>query len=123
VRFEQGFPRLYPIEKKWLGKLDMKELTFEFTGTGFVIRGSAEKKKTESTDYVFETELYVDGEKKETAKLPTNFTTRRHELFWNYGLSNRRHSVTIKVLNPNSDYTLDATDYIYYSDTPPATKH
>jgi hypothetical protein len=122
VQFEQGFPRLYPTEKKWLGKLDMKEVNFEFTGTGFVVLGSADKKKSESTDYVFEAELYVDGEKKETAKLPTNFTTRRHELFWKYGLPNKKHSVTIKVLNSNSDYKVDATEYISYSDTPPVTK-
>jgi len=121
VRFEQGFPGLYPTEKKWLGKTDIRELTFDFTGTGFAIRGTAEKKKNESTDYVFEAELYIDGEKTETAKLPTNFTTRRHELFWKYGLLNKKHMVTVKLINPSDDYELNATDYISYSDRPPVT--
>ena len=121
VRFEQGFPRLYPTEKKWLGKSDIRELNFDFTGTGFAIRGTAEKKREGVNDYVFEAELYIDGEKMEAAKLPTNFTTRRHELFWKYGLPNKKHTVTLKVINPNDDYELNASDYISYSDRPPVT--
>jgi ADP-ribosylglycohydrolase len=121
VKFEQGFQGMYPVDKKWLGKPDFKELNFEFQGTGFALRGEAEKKKTEATDYVFEAELYIDGEKTETAKLPTSYTTRRHELFWKYGLPNKKHNVSVRILNPNDDYTVNATDYVIYSDKPPAT--
>jgi hypothetical protein len=122
VKFEQGFQGLFPTEKKWIWKSGIREFNFEFTGTGFAISGSAEKKKKETENYIFEAELYIDGEKSETAKLPTNFTTRRHELFWKYGLPNKLHSVTIKVVNPNDDYELNVTDYILYSDKPPMTK-
>jgi hypothetical protein len=121
AKFEQGFQGMYPVDKKWLGKNDFKELSFEFEGTGFALRGEAEKKKNEASDYVFEAELYIDGEKTETAKLPTSYTTRRHELFWKYGLANKKHSVSVKILNPNDDYAVNATDYVIYSDKPPAT--
>jgi hypothetical protein len=122
VKFEQGFQNMYPVDKKSLAKADFKELSFDFDGIGFALRGAAEKKKKEAADYVFDAELYVDGEKVETAKLPTNFTTRRHELFWRYGLANKKHSVTVKILNPNNDYAVNATDYIFYSDKPPVAK-
>lgn len=121
VKYEQGFQGMYPVEKKWLGKSDFKELSFEFQGTGFALRGGAEKKKKELPDYVFEAELYVDSDKIETARLPTDFTTRRHELFWKYGLPNKKHTVVVKVLNPNDDYALNATEYILYSDKPAVT--
>ena len=122
VRFEQGFQGIYPVEKRWLGKTDFKELNLEFEGTGFVIRGEAEKKKNESTDYVFEAELFIDGEKIETCMLPTNFTTRRHELFWKYGLANKKHHVTVKITNPSDDCRVNASDCILYSDKAPITK-
>jgi hypothetical protein len=122
VKFEQGFQGMYPVDKKWLGKTDFKELSFEFQGTGFALRGEAEKKKNEASDYIFEAELYIDGEKVETAKLPTSFTARRHELFCKYGLQNKKHTVTVKILNPNGDYVVNATDYVFYTDKPRATK-
>ncbi|HET9824707.1 MAG TPA: ADP-ribosylglycohydrolase family protein, partial [Chitinophagaceae bacterium] len=122
VRYEQGFQGIYPIDKKPLWKSDFKELSFDFAGTGFALRGEAQKKKKESAEYVFEAELYIDGEKVETARLPTNFTTRRHELFWKYGLEKKKHSVTVKILNPNEEYQVNATDCILYNDKPPATK-
>ena len=80
VKFEQGFQNLYPTEKKWLRKPVSKELSFDFEGTGFAIIGDAVKKKPNAAEYIFEAELYIDGVKTETAKLPANFTTRRHEL-------------------------------------------
>jgi ADP-ribosylglycohydrolase len=115
VRLEQGFANMYPLQKTESQKeIGTDDLTFDFTGTGFVLRGDAEKKKSEAPDYVFEAELYIDGVKTETAKLPTNFTTRRHELFWRYYLSEGKHTVRVKVLNPNPDYELNSAGYLVY---------
>ena len=91
-----------------------KEFNIEFTGTGFAISGEAGKNKNKAGEYTFEAELYIDGEKVETAKLPTDFTTRRLELFWKYKLADKKHSVTIKVLNPNSDYYLNTSSHVVY---------
>jgi len=121
VKLEQGFPNLFPVERKDFNN-DIKEAGFEFEGTGFMITGEARKKDKSSPDYVFEAELYVDGEKVETAKLPTNFTTRRYDLFWKYPLTKKKHSVSIKVLNPDDKYELRSWQYIVLSDKP-ANQH
>ncbi|HZI54994.1 MAG TPA: ADP-ribosylglycohydrolase family protein [Chitinophagaceae bacterium] len=122
VKLEQGFQNLYPTEKKWLRKPVSKELSFDFEGTGFAIIGDAVKKKPNAPEYIFEAELYIDGVKTETARLPANFTTRRHELFWKYDLPDKKHNVTIKILNPNDDYEVRALASILYSNKAPVIK-
>ena len=114
VRFEQSFGGMYPVGKINLSNTDIRNLDFEFEGTGFILRGEARKKKKELPDYIFIADLYIDGEKIETAKLPTSFTTRRHELFWRYSLPNKKHSVHITVQNPNDNYELNSWEFIYY---------
>ena len=116
VKGEQGFPNIYPVLDVNFDKPDFKEISFEFEGTGFVLDGGAEKKSEKDADYIFEAELYIDGKKTETSKFPTNFTTRRLELFWHYELPKGKHTVNIKVLNPDSKYVLNAYHYIVFSD-------
>jgi ADP-ribosylglycohydrolase len=117
VKLEQGFPGLYPIAKIDFNR-SITDVSFEFEGTGFSLGGEARKKNASSEDYVFNAELYVDGEKIETAALPTNFTTRRLELFSKYPLANKKHIVRIKVLNPNDQYELKSYNYVVFSDKP-----
>lgn len=115
VKPEQGFKNVYPVEKTDFNR-DIKEVNFEFEGTGFSLQGEARKKDGKSADYIFEAELYIDGKLVETAKLPTSYTTRRLELFWNYSLPKQKHTVSIKVLNPNNEYELKSHNYIVFSD-------
>jgi len=114
VKFEQSFAGMHPVDKKNLSTTGIKNLDFEFEGTGFILKGEARKKKKELADYTFKADLYIDGQKVETANLPTSFTTRRHELFWRYALPNKKHSVHITVLNPNDDYELNSWEGIFY---------
>jgi hypothetical protein len=123
VKLEQGFQHIFPTEKKGLGDEVKNELSFDFEGVGFAISGEAIKKNRNAEKYIFEAELYVDGVKTETAKLPADFTTRRHELFWKYDLPDGKHKVTIKIMNPNDNYEVSASTYILYSNKPPAVKH
>ena len=118
VPFEQGFAGIYPIEKRSLLNNDFKELTFTFNGTGFILNGEARNNRDVTDDYVFEAEMSIDGKKVETAKLPTNFTTRRHDLFWQYQLPMGKHTVTVKVLNPSANHSLASTFMIVFSDKP-----
>jgi hypothetical protein len=118
VKLEQGFPGLYPVNKVGLNEEDIKEMSFDFEGTGFILAGQSLKKDKNAPEYVIEAEMYIDGKKIETAKFPTSFTTRRHELFWRYELPQGKHTISIKVLNPNPQYTLNAYSYIVYSDKP-----
>ena len=123
VKLEQGFTGMFPLQKTEVNEeICTKELSFEFTGTGFVLKGEAEKKREKAADYVIEAELYIDGNKVETAKFPASFTTRRLELFWKYQLPNKKHSVRVKVLNPNADYQLNASEYLTYGDRPLTNK-
>ena len=119
VKYEQSFEGLFPVDKKGFYNKNFKEISFEFEGTGFALKGDARKLKKEEGEHLFEADLYIDGEKKETAKFPANFITRRHELFWKYLLPEGKHQVSVKVLNPKENFELNTTEYIIYSDKPP----
>jgi hypothetical protein len=117
VKFEQSFEGHFPVEKRDVRKPLTDEYTFEFEGVGFVVRGRAGEGRSE-TNYVGRAELYIDGKLAERAALPSNFTTRRHELFWKYQLPNQKHTVTIKLLNPEKGIPVHIEDVIIYADKP-----
>ena len=119
VRFEKSFDGLYPIAKTPFPQgTGQSEFSFSFTGTGFSLRGVAARKRADLPEHVLEADLYIDGTKQETARLPTSFLTRRYDLFWQYQLPNQKHTVRIVVKNPNPDYELRTWDYVVYSDKP-----
>ncbi len=122
VRFEESFVGHYPIEKKHIGKKFTDEIIFDFEGNGFVVR--AETGKWNNSDsYVAKTELYLDGKLVESVDLPVSFTTRRHEPFWKYQLPKEKHTVRIKILNPDEKYPIRIDEVIVYSDKPAVTTH
>lgn len=118
VRYEKSFPDTYPKIKKDYHHVNVKELSFNFTGNGFVLNGDARKKIKNAPSYVFEVELYIDGDKVELAKIPTSYMVRRQKLFWKYGLSEGDHQVKLKVLNPDDRYEITSQSYIVYSNKP-----
>ncbi len=118
VALEQGFAGIYPILKKRVHNDDIKTLDFDFEGTGFALKGEAFKKNSGAADYVFEMEVYIDGKKTETVKLPTSYTTRRYDLCWKYSLPKQKHTVTLKVLNPDDQYAVRSSECIVFSDKP-----
>jgi hypothetical protein len=122
VKYEKSFPDMYPVAKKSFNHGNIKELTFDFTGTGFVLKGEARKKSRDAADYIFEMEVYIDGEKVETTRLPTNFTVRRHDLCWKYAMPDKKHEVKIKVLNPTDNYEVVTSEYIVYDNKPAGSK-
>lgn len=118
VRFEASFPGHFPVKKipvHWSAAKD--EISFDFDGTGFVLRGDASEWGSKSS-YVFQTELYVDDILVESPKLPVNYTTRRYELCWKYGLPKAKHTVRLKILNPSGSQEIKSTEAIIYSDKP-----
>ncbi len=121
VRFERSFPNMYPMEKRWLKWQDSSEFLFEFTGSGFILT-DPRKYIYDDSDYVYELEIYLDGKKMETVKMPTNFTTRKLDIFWKYPLENKRHTVRLKVLNPRGNF-FSELECITYSDKPPVIKN
>jgi hypothetical protein len=115
VRFEQSFTGIYPVNKIAFEHPDIREESFEFDGTGILIRGGANKKNNQDKDLVCEAAVYVDDQPVQTIKLPTDYTTRREGLFWSYQLPRGKHHITIKALNPQDAYMIYTTDYIVYT--------
>lgn len=116
VRFEKSFSGVFPVAKipvKWSDKKDA--VTFEFEGTGFVLKGETAKWGSASS-FVFDTELYIDGKLVESPELPASYTTRRYELCWKYDLAKGKHTVELKILNPAMDQWFNVSDAIIYSD-------
>ncbi|GAB3509143.1 hypothetical protein GCM10027341_45780 [Spirosoma knui] len=126
ARLEQAFPGHYPTLVKGIHKDLENEYTFNFEGIGFVLKGEAKPKSKSSVGYenpfAFNAELYLDGQKVETAKLPANFTQRRYDLFWKYKLPKGKHTVRIKLLNPDPDHVVRMGDLLVYSDQPTKAK-
>ena len=123
VQFEKSFAGLYVKEKKnvsWSAAKD--EISFDYEGTGFVLRGESGRWGNQDT-LVINTELYVDDKKTETIKLHLDFTTRRHELCWNYDLPKGKHSVRFKLLNPSPGYSISDAEAIIYTNTKSTRPH
>ncbi|TMI67886.1 MAG: ADP-ribosylglycohydrolase family protein [Bacteroidetes bacterium] len=121
VKFEESFAGLYPIDKipvKWSAGKD--EISFEFEGTGFVLKGETAS-WANASGYIFNVELYVDGKLVESPQLPTSYTTRRYDLCWKYDLPKTKHVVRLKILNPSKDEEFRAYEAIVYSDKPLAS--
>ncbi|MBA7540666.1 hypothetical protein ES705_32965 [subsurface metagenome] len=122
VKLEQAFKGHFPIDRKridWEKKTINKknpEYTFEFEGIGFVLTGSSQKDDNIVEDYVHIAEVYINEELTESVKLPTGYTSRRHDICWKYNLPKQKHKVTVKLTNPKPGYKLLLGDIIVYSD-------
>ncbi len=118
VKFEKSFEGQYPVATipvKWNEKKD--EISFDFDGTGFVLKGDASQGNSKST-HVFNTELWLDGKLVETPKLPVSFTTRRYELAWKYQLAKGHHTAMLRILNSSEESKVRTSQVIVYSDSP-----
>jgi ADP-ribosylglycohydrolase len=118
VKFEKSFEGIYPLEKKkveW--SEDKTTVSFEFTGTGFALKGETAGWGSQSA-YAFNTELYIDDQLIESPQLPANFITRRYDLCWKYDLVKGKHSVKLKILNPSKEMPFKVWDAIIYTDKP-----
>jgi len=116
VKYEKSFPGLFPVAKtaaSWSSAKD--EISLDFEGTGFVLRGESAKWGN-NTDYVFKAILYVDDQPAVSINLPVNYTTRRYELCWQYGLAKGHHRIRLKITNPSKEYEIRLLDAIVYSD-------
>jgi hypothetical protein len=115
VRFEQSFTEVYPVERLWVNKPLKDEYSFQFEGTGFVVKGDMAKWAS-SDPHAFDLEVWVDGALMEHVKLPVSFTTRRHEVTWKYDLAHGKHDVKLKLLNPTAGYECKLADILIYQE-------
>ena len=116
VHLEQSFTDMYPTAKVELSKHDIDILTFEFEGTGFVLRGEAVRRDMNRPDAVLKVNLYLDGKLVEkAAAFPTHFHDRRLDIFWKYQLPEGKHQVKVEVIKDGANALLKSWDYIVYS--------
>ena len=118
VRLEVCFEGIYPAKKVSFNHDDIQEISFDFEGTGFVLRGEAVKKSTEFPDGKVYATLFLDGKEIERSDFPTDFRNRKNDLFWRYQLPKGKHTVTVKVNKSDERYILRSFEYVTYSDQP-----
>ena len=96
------------------------EISFEFDGAGYVLRGAAEAldRNNRNSSFTFSAEVYIDGTLFEKVSLPVSEILRRHELSWKYNLPAGHHNVTLKIMNPEEGYTLRAWEALVYDVKP-----
>ena len=87
-------------------------ISFKINGSAFVLSGA---KNSDRPDSILEIEVYINGNLHEVAKIPTNNRIRRHDLTWNYDLTEGENNITLKAIKIPEGYRIDATDVIVYS--------
>ncbi len=119
VKYEQGFTGHFPKERKAVRRKlssENPEISLEFTGKGFVLTGSV-KKRTDAYDKVLNLEMIVDDQPPQPFTMPSAFATRRHEVAWKYNLAEKTHTLTIRLLNPDPDFSVSVNDLLVYTGT------
>jgi hypothetical protein len=121
VRYEESFAGHLPKEKRPIGRALEGEWTVSFNGNGFVVQGVAQLDagagKVRPTGKSATMEVHLDGKLIETAILPVDFTTRRHELCWKYRLDDGPHELKLRLRDPDPDIRVDLHGYIIYGST------
>lgn len=112
VVLEQSFTGLIPVRQQSIWNNDAKEAVIGFEGTGIVIRGEATVRKSPGT--ILEVSITLDDEQPRIVKMPTDYITRRLDVYWNYQLKPGQHRIVLKLLNPSEQHALRLTDYLLY---------
>lgn len=141
VAFEQNFEKTFPIYRDRFDRSFSSELSYDFTGNGYIFYGNLVKNSKIDKDYIDRVskrvgsemfglaepedpyvavlEVYIDGALDETVKMPMKNTSRRLEPDWKYQLAEGSHNVTLKWLNPDPSYEIRINDIVIYSEKQP----
>jgi hypothetical protein len=143
VAFEQNFEKTFPTFRDRFDKSFTDELSYDFVGNGYIFYGNLVKNSkidknyidrvskrvgsevfglAEPDDpYVAELEVYIDGKLDEKVKMPMKNTSRRLEPAWKYQLTEGKHNVTLKWINPKPEYEIRINDIMVYSEKQPVS--
>lgn len=124
VPLEIGFEGIYPTERRGINARltgQTNEVSLNMNGCGFVFTEYAAAPDHQKEE-VLEADIYIDNHFIETIKMPTSFLIRKHDVAWNYDLSEGEHSITLKTRNIPDGYHIDIRDIIVYSNQKPV-KH
>lgn len=124
VPLEVAFEGIYPTERIGLNRRltgDNPEISFDFSGCGFVVTGRAAKENN-VPDATLEFDVFVGDRLIESVKMPTTFRDRRHEVTWKYDLAEGNHTVRLKAKKIPSGYRIETSDVLVYSTKEPAKR-
>ncbi|NVO18891.1 MAG: ADP-ribosylglycohydrolase family protein [Bacteroidetes bacterium] len=138
VAFEQNFEKTFPTYRDRYDKSFTDELSYDFTGNGFIFYGNLVKNSKIDKDYidrvskrvgseafalaepddayVAELDLYIDRKLDEHIKMPMKNTSRRLEPAWKYQLPEGKHTLRLKWINPEPAYEIRINDIVIYSE-------
>ena len=118
VKVEQGFTGHFPKERIPVhNDLSGKnpEITLSFSGKGFVLTGGVYKLKGVTQEKTFHLQYKLDDNPVQTITMPSAFATRRNDIAWKYNLSEKTHTIHIKLLDPDADFAINVNDLLVYS--------
>ncbi len=143
VNFEQNFENTFPTFRDRFDQSFTDELSYDFVGNGYIFYGNLVKNSkidknyidrvskrvgsemfglAEPDDpYVAELEVYIDGKLDEKVKMPMKSTSRRLEPAWKYQLTEGKHNVRLKWINPKPEYEIRINDIMVYSEKQPVS--
>ncbi len=120
VRFEKNFDGIKPVAMigtQW----DSHSLTandnsykLSFEGSGIVIRGESLVNEKTLKAYTNMIEIRIDGKPADTAVMPSNFHDRKPEIYWNYDLSQGKHEIVLRIINPAEGASVKINNCIVY---------
>ena len=114
VRFEQSFEGIVPVEKRVLKKAFTESVDLNFKGSGIVVEGSVRQTGHANDSYVADVTALLDGTEVENFKMPTDYITRKYEIFSKYCFDSGEHTLTLRLNNPHPDYELYASEMVVY---------
>jgi hypothetical protein len=120
LRLEQSFEGMYPVKELLVRKDFLDEsIKIDYTGNGIVVLGNVKSQcGVPTSDFVAMLDVYNDGVKIETVRMPFDFTVRKYDIFYKYMMINGDHKLEIKWTNPNPDYRIYLRSYVVYADAP-----
>ena len=112
TRYEKSFDGMVPYKKVGLGNKPIdKAGEIKFYGCGIVVRGVL---KADDEKYVGEMDVYLDGKKVKTMKLPASYHARSNDLYWNFEMEEGNHVLTFKRLNPQDNVTTQVQSAVLF---------
>ncbi len=113
--YEQSFEGITPTNKVVLKKqFSTDDLVLQFTGNSIVVEGSVVRTGHSDKAYVATIQALLDGEEVEVFKMPYDYITRKYEIFSKYCFESGSHTLTLRLLNPDPDFVVNAQEMVIY---------
>jgi hypothetical protein len=117
LRFEESFAGIKPVEKRVLKMKFNDEINLNFEGNSVVVLGQVNQLIPKNNEnYIAHLEAYIDDEKVEDIMMPYDYIKRKYDIFYKYNLPQGKHKLKLKVINPNSNYQIEAKEMVVYEE-------